>query len=71
MGYRKKANMYKSEKLQMDNLVYVCISVTVTLDGSQDLFFQSFYKELKLPGRLERELLWDWVQHDAFPIKET
>lgn len=71
MGYRKKANMYKSEKLQMDNLVYVCISVTVTLDRSQDLFFQSFYKELKLPGRLERELLWDWVQHDAFPIKET
>lgn len=41
----------------MDNLVYIYISVTITLVGSQDLFFQSFYKELKLLGRLERELL--------------
>lgn len=54
----------------MDNLVYIYISVTVTLDDSQDLFFQNFYEELKFPGRLERELVWDWVQHDAFPVKE-
>lgn len=63
--------MHKSEKLQMDNLVSIYISITITLDSSQDLFFQGFYKELKVPGRLERELLWEWVQHDAFPINET
>lgn len=55
----------------MDSLVYIYISVTITLDGSQDFFFQSFYKELKLAGRLERALLWEWAQHYAFPVKET
>lgn len=55
MGYGKKGNMYKSGKLQMDNPVCIYISATITLDGSQDLFFQSFYKELKFPGRLEKE----------------
>lgn len=34
--YRKKGNMYKSEKLQIDNLVYVYVIVTVTLGGGQD-----------------------------------
>lgn len=29
-GYGKKANMFKSQKLQVDNLVYIYISVTVT-----------------------------------------
>lgn len=56
MGYEKKGKLYKSKKLQMGNLAYIYISVTITLVGSQDLFFQRFYKELKLPGKLEREL---------------